>query len=499
MNWDRKLGNKADNKSYYGNKVNKKSLLEEIDDSPQKGPGTSKLYQEFEKDWLECQDLHSGQKQILDSFFEDGMQYIFIRAGRKFSKTATNIKIAWKFGMKYPNTVIYMGFPTITQAIEVVWEEKRLQRCDRKDDKMRDKYVTKTDDSKHIVWFTSGSYIKLIGTWSEARGRGTQPDLLIMDEVQDCSGEYLDAMDPNLAAKNGRCVMSGTPPIKENHYHSWEKRIASNPKGKVFKFSSYDNDKLPHLKAWLDGKREELIRSDKEDVWLREYMAMDCFSSVDRMLPDATLMEYDQVSLEAQMFDYGNRHPVLAVSIQPHYMCAVMAIVIPHKAIFVLEQLIFRQTWKKSFGEMYNMLSPKIRMLQDLCKNKMQNIVWDESKSFTDIVVGFYPCRKDMKWQERGILLLREMMMMNKIKISEKLEDFAPECQRLLRNESIKDIEHNYPFISTMSMLVNEFFQMELVYVKDTSKFDKYEALRDMGIPVPKKKNKLLSIFRIGN
>jgi len=488
MGWESRFDNKKENKF----NLDKKTLKNEVYNPA--------IVEKFLEDWKKCRDRHSGQQQILDAFFVDEMQYIFVRAGRKFSKTSTNIDIIWKFAMLVPNSVIYYCFPTITQAIEVVWEEKRLQKCDTPDDEMREKYILKTDDSKHMMWFTSGSFVKLVGTWSEARGRGTQPNLLIVDEVQDCSGDYLDAADPNLAAKDGRCIMSGTPPIKENHYHSWEKRISANKRGKIFKFSSYSNDKIPHLKSWLDNKHLELIKADKDDVWKREYLAEDCFSSADRMLPDAKLLEPEKLEETVKLFNYVNRYPVLAVSVQSHYLCAVMAVIIPQKAIFIMDEMSFRQTWKRSFVDMYPLLGDKLKELQDFCGKRMQNLVWDDSQSFQDVIIGFTPCRKDLKWQERGFLLLREMMSNGKIYISNKLEEFGPECQKLLRDEPIKDIEKNYPYICTIAMLVNEYFAMEKVVIKDLQKFDKYQALRDMGIPAPPKKSpRGFSIFRMGD
>lgn len=487
MGWESRFDNKPTKK------INsEKKSLENDSYSPL-------LLKKFLDDWENCRNRHSGQKEILNAFFIENLQYIFIRAGRKFSKTSTNIDIIWKFAMTVPNSVIYYCFPTITQAIEVVWEEKRLQKCDSPDDYMRDRYITKTDDSKHMMWFTSGSFVKLVGTWSEARGRGTQPNLLIVDEVQDCSGDYLDAADPNLAAKDGRCIMAGTPPIKENHYHSWEKRIASHARGKVFQFSSYANDKIPHLKSWLDNKKLELEKADKEDIWKREYLAEDCFSSADRMLPDAKFMEENEIEEMVKLFSYETRYPVLAISVQPHYLYAVMAIVIPHKAIFLLDILSFTQIWRKSFTEMYPLLGPKLKTLQEMCGRKIQNIVWDESESFKDVIIGFTACRTDLKWQDRGILLLREMMSNKKIYISNRLEDFGPECQKLLKDEPIKETQKNYPLICTLSMLVNEYFSMEKIVMKDFKKFDKYEGFREMGIPVPVQKKKGFSIFRIGD
>ena len=448
----------------------------------------------FMKDWQNCRERHEGQKRIIQAYL-DGAQYIIAKAGRKFAKTTSAIDIAWHFANEKPNRVIYFCYPTIAMGIEVLWEEKRLQRCDLYDDRMKDKYVEKTDDSRHIISFNNGSFMKLIGTWSEARGRGTQPDLLVVDELQDCSASYLDAMDPNLAAKDGKCFMCGTPPKKRNHFYEWWDRIGNNPRGKQFHFTSYDNTSLPHLKEWLDRKKEELYKASKHDEWIREYLAEDCFSSADRVLPDVEFKENLDEFLRS--FDPKERIPVLAVSMQGKYFCAVLAIVVRRKAIFILEGENFSQIWNTSFSEIYEKLGNRMKEIQDLCPVKLRHVVWDPTQSLGDVINRFSKCRKDIKWQERGIPLLREMILGKKIFFSSKISDFGLECQNLLRDESEKEIEKGYPFVSALSMLVNEYFSMERSSQEDLKEFDKYQGFREMGIPCPRKK-KPKSIFKMG-
>lgn len=454
------------------------------------------LLRKFMEDWDECRDRHPGQKEVLKAVFEDKFQYIFYRAGRKGAKTTTAIDIAWRMAHIIPKSVGYLCYPTIAQGIEVVWEERRLQTCDRKDDSMYDKYVEKTDDSRHILRFSNGSFIKLIGTWSEARGRGTQPDYLIFDEFQDCSPDYIEAMDANLAAKNSPCIIMGTPPKKRNHYEEWWDRIESNPKGKTFQFTSYDNVKLPHLKEWLDNKKIELIKAGKEDVWRREYMAELCYSSSDRVLPDAKFIDSAELDQILRCFAFSERIPVLAVSIHPTYFCAILAVLNLKKMAFVIDHMIFPQVWNKAFSEMYPQLGEKVKALQDLCGKRIRNIVWDESNSFSDIISGFTKSRKDMKWQDRGLPILREMMVKDQIKFSSEVADLGVECQNLLIEETQKEVEKNYPHVCTLSMMVNEYFSQERLRIGHNLPFDKYDAFREMGIPCPpKKKGKTLFTF----
>ena len=422
---------------------------------------------------------------------------MFYRAGRKGAKTTTAIDAAWRRANSKPNQVIYLCYPTIAQGIEVVWEERRLQTCDQKDDKMFDKYVEKVDDTRHIVRFRNKSFIKLIGTWTEARGRGTQPDFLIFDEFQDSNPDYIDAMDANLAAKeDAQCILMGTPPKKRNQYEEWLARVASHPRGKVFHYTSYDNIRLLHLKQWLDNKKIELTKAGKEDVWLREYMAELCYSSSDRVLPDSKFMEKEEIETFVRLFPYEERIPVLAISIQPTYFCAIVGILNHRKNMVVVDHMVFPQIWDRAFSEIYPLLSEKIKLVQDMCNKKIRNLVWDESNAFADIVTGFTKCRKDIKWQDRGIPLLRELMVKEKIKFSREIADFGLECQNLLVEESEKDVQKNYPHICTLAMMVNEYFSQEKFNIAQAKPFDKYAAFRDMGIPCPTSK-KGKSLFTI--
>jgi hypothetical protein len=474
----------------------KESTKEEIET---KSKANNEVYfRKFLQEWEKCRDRHPGQTKILDSVFKEKCQYLFIQAGRKFSKTTTGIDVSWVIANEFPNRVIYLCYPTIAQGIEVTWEERRLQTCDLKNDSMFDKYVEKIDDSRHTIRFTNGSFIKLVGTWTEVRGRGTQPDLMIFDEFQDCNPQYIEAMDANLAAKpNAQCLMMGTPPKKRNHYEEWIDRVTHNPRGKVFKFTSYDNTRLPHLKEWLDNKKIELIKAGKEDVWLREYMAELCYSSSDRVLPDAKFMEKIEMAREATLFALESRIPFLAISVQKNYFVALVGIYVRSRAILIFDGILINQVWNQSFSEMYPMIGEKAKEVKDMCGRKLRQLVWDESGSFADIISGFTKCRKDIKWQDRGIPILREMMAKGKIKFSREVAAFGLECQNLLIDETEKDVQKNYPHVCTLAMIMNEYFSLEKLSIPLLKPFDKFQAFRDMGIPCPSSR-KGKTIFTIG-
>ena len=452
-----------------------------------------KLYHEFLKDWAELRTHNEAQKIILDEVFEKDKKYIFARIGRKGSKTTTNIDIAWKFCMKKSRRTVYICLPTITLGKEVYWDEKRIQWCDAQDSHMYDKYISHIDKRELMLTFVNGSSIKIIGTWNEARGRGTQPNLLIVDEVQDASSEYLDAMEPNLAAKpDAICVMTGTPPRKRNHYHEWEERIRKNPNGFTVKYSSYVNTSLPHLKGWLDNKRLELIAAKKEDVWLREYMAEDCFRSDDRVLPDVSFIEFDQMILKLKSLDISSFQPILGVVVTDHHITVTYNVMIHSRftgtQIYTLESQHINRIWNRSYEEIYGQMCEKMEEYSCVFKKSWRKVVFDETESFSDVISGITKARADMKWTKRGIPLLKEMILSNKLFLSTKASDIGLEAQNLLKEDDVRD----YPILCAMAMIANEFYQAPCMNRYEQQHWDKMAPLREAGLVVNMPKQKFI-------
>ena len=442
-----------------------------------------KLYEDFLEDWGKIRVRHAAQQEILNAFFVENKKYLFLRIGRKGAKTTTNIEIAWRYSMMVPMATTFICLPTITQAIEVYWDEKRLQWCDIKDGWMADKYIAHIDNNKHMLTFVNGSTVKLIGTWSEARGRGTQPNLLIVDEIQDSNAEYLDAMEPNLAAKeDSRCVMSGTPPRKKNHYHTWETRIKSNTEGFHAEYTSYVNTALPHLAPWLDKKHEELKLAGKESDFLREYLVQDCFSSDDRVLPDIKTMDFEEMLFKLRSIDPSAYQPLFGLIVASHSMTATYSVMLHSKytgtEIFNLESVHINRLWDRSYYSIYKEMSSKMADYSGIFSKPWRQAVYDETKSFADVIPQVTLARTDLKWTERGVPLMKEMILNNKLSFTNKSGEIGVECQNLLKEDDIR----LYPTVCNMAMLANEFYQMPCLSKNEQERWDRYEPLRQAGI-----------------
>lgn len=452
--------------------------------------GSSLALSEFMKDWEGLRTRHKGQLEIIDAFFNQKKKYIFLRIGRKGAKTTTIIDVAWRFAHENPRCMIYICLPTVVQACDVYWDEKRLQWCDHTDCFMADKYIQNIDNRNHSITFNNGSVIKLIGTWAERSGRGTQPDLFISDEIQDCKGDYLDAMEPNLAAKeDARCIMAGTPPRRPNHYHDWEKRIINNPEGFRLHYSSYINTALPHLHDWLDKKRKELFDAGKEDVWFREFMAEDCFRSDDRVLPDVNIFSEDEIRRSIlQQKDFIT--PVVSIvytkGILTVNYSAVMYSRYTGTKVYNLESTTIKRMWDKSYMSLNQEIDQKIETFDSLFCKRWIKIAYDETKSLSDVLPSFANARSDLKWQDRGIPLLKELILTQSILFADKASQIGLESQNYLKEDDVKD----YPNVCAMAMLANEFYQGISLSKPEKEKWDKFAPLRDAGICVTRSKKK---------
>ena len=461
--------------------------------NPKNVDGNSEdLSELFWKEIRKRRTFHQGQEEVFDAFFNQRKKYIFERIGRKGAKTATNITVSWGYALSKPNRTIYIVCPTVLSAEEIYWDENRLQWCDLGNRELCDMFVKSEDRAKKTITFVNGSMIKLLGTWSEARSRGTQPDLFVGDEIQDCSADYLDAMEPNLAAKeDARCLMTGTPPKKKNHYHEWEERIRNNPEGVCFHYSSYVNTCLPHLKGWLDNKRQELIKAGKEDIWLREYMAEDCFSSDERVLPDAHLVDHDEMVRWLRNVDASAFKPTVGLYLSKERLTICYGVGLSSRfegwKFWVLEMQTVSKLWNMSYKAVYSLVESITQEYGSMFPQAPRMLIHDETDSFTDVIGNVTKCRTDIKWKNRGIPLLKEMTLTEKMQFSTRAEQFAVESQNLLKEDDVRE----YPTVCALAMLANEYYQGSSLSKDEQVVWDQFAPLREAGIVCyPSKRSK---------
>jgi hypothetical protein len=441
---------------------------------------------DFMKDWLSIRDRHSGQLQIIEAFFDPKTTDIFNRTGRKGAKTTTAIDIAWRYAMENKNSIIHITCPTISQAKGIYWEERRLQNCDIKENFMNERYVSEYSKTDASITFINGSLIKLCGTWNVVKGRGEQPDLDIYDEVQDCDATYISATDANMLAKpHSKRIFQGTPPKKKNHYHEWEERTRIKESGVNFHFSSYINTALPHLKEELDNKKLELIAAGKEDEWIREYLAEDCFASEDRILPDLDISDYAETLSMLRSLQTDRLRPFVIIVVTDIFMSYSIGAYITSKErgvqCWVLESHMEKGIWNKSYNDIFESISENTKKYSGYFMRKFDYVVSDQTKTMIKVLSGTREPivrEKGIKWQLSGTNLLREMVKSSMVAYTDLAADNAPEFQNYLKGDDIFD----YPHVCTSTLIANEFYRSPSMSKKEKFIWDQMKPLRDAGI-----------------
>lgn len=211
---------------------------------------------------------HAAQTKILQSIYRDGFKRIFVRAGRKFGKNEIANYLAWRTSIEKDMGESYIVGPTAAIERKIVWQNLRLQT-------FGPNFGLTIKNDEMILRFPWGSFIQVDGSRNVEGGRGRQFDITILDEIKDQNPKYYDASYPNLLAKDGVLVLIGTPPKEEEtdkyHFFEWEQEAQNSKLWKYYRFTSWDNDRLPGGEQWLSDEKERYIARGERDIWDQEY------------------------------------------------------------------------------------------------------------------------------------------------------------------------------------------------------------------------------------
>jgi len=228
--------------------------------------------------------LHKGQIRIAKDYFNRGMRIIQSQWGRSAGKTESALFIANVAAMLNPNFIIYIITPERKQGKEIYWASKRLQNYPPP------QFVEDDRDTELRLVFKNGSFICVDGCENYNAHRGLKPNLVIYDEFQNHNREFhLEVMAPNLLAKQSALIIYGTPPkSRAAYYVEFREQLLKQIKGGDVTRSYYefptamnptiDTDELAKV-------RRELIESDNEVIWYREYEGKLAFGGEDVVFP----------------------------------------------------------------------------------------------------------------------------------------------------------------------------------------------------------------------
>lgn len=209
------------------------------------------------------------QGAILRAFFNDHKKIIMGQCGRSAGKTFTICYITWRFALLNPGSEIYIICPQLKQGKKIYWTPKRLQNYGPQE------FVHEHRESEVRTVFKNESSICVDGCENFDALRGIKPRLVIYDEFQHHSQDFdEEVMQPNLATGNVSLVVMGTPPKRHCYYVDFRQQVldkiaAKNPKYYYAEFPTWANPTQD--KAWIEEKKQDLIRLKKYKIFQREY------------------------------------------------------------------------------------------------------------------------------------------------------------------------------------------------------------------------------------
>lgn len=395
----------------------------------------------FQKRWTP----HSKQKEIIRAIFNDGYKRVFIMAGRKFGKTEIAMYIAGRVAALKPSAAAYIIGPTRKQEAEILWQNGRLQS-------FLPDFGQTVRDSDYRIIFPNKSFIKIDGSENHQSYRGTQYDVMIIDEFADSDPRFYAASYPNLLARGGVLVIIGTAPYKEGPYtklaDEWKKRKDAI----FFTGSSWDNDRLPDGKEWLEAERKEYHARGEFREWEIEFEG--------KFIPGGAGAVFPNFDTKKHVFDhqtilsliYRDRHKMQwFVTADPGTTSVFGGLFIAYNpytaSVYVLDEIYEKDQGRTHSMAIRDTISRKKEELWPGSPEHKWTYIYDEAAAWfrqemAQHDMAFIPSIKAYNEKSFGISMMRSMMARkNTFLVSEKCKNFIWEMQNyaVLPNGTIPD------------------------------------------------------------
>ena len=361
-----------------------------------------------------CWSPHKGQKKVLRAMFNDGCKRAFVQAGRKFGKSELCMYAAWRTAVLNDNAQVYIVGPTRKDQGEIMWATHRLQG-------FGPQFGQEVLDSQFRIRFPWNSFIKIDGSENYESFRGTQYDLMIIDEFKDVDPRFYEAAYPNLLAKNGTLMIIGTPPDRENHYVQLANEAKGDPDWTFFHATSWDNDKLPGGKEWLEKEKRKYYARGDEKIWRREYEAEFVPGGATAVFPMFTreqhVRPFDVLEAELKAHRGGLRWFTVSDPGTTTVFAVLFIAYNPHTSqVYVLDEIYEKDRSECSAIKIWKRVLEKKKKLAPRLEPEKWTDVFDEAAAwFSNEVAnhfghGLIPTNKRVANKENQISLIRDAL-----------------------------------------------------------------------------------------
>lgn len=426
----------------------------------------AKLTLQIMKDLHKYWQPHSGQIEALEEFYDPdtSVDTLFVQCGRKFGKTDLAIYVLWRHALLNPGSMCYYVAPQLTHGRELVWNNRRIVKfgCERDSsgritpggEDTLTKYVNKVQDVQSTIKLKNGSSIKVIGSENWGSANGLTPDFVVYDEFKVFKKQWHTEFNPNRVARKAPLVIIGTPPkpgdVNKEEYIDISEQCKKREDSLHIIRNSYSNPHVP--KEAIDAEIEKLKERGEFDVVEREYYGKLVYGGADSIFPMLNEQRHTYTH-SALMLEIGRdlkKMDWFCVTDPGTTTCFAMLIGCIHpytKQVYLLDEIYETDQLNTSTRKMVPRmqakalsLNPRADFEDDWYKVYDEAAAWFANETMDQFGIYFTPTAKHMNKKEHGISLIKDLLIHDLVKISDR-------CQNLVKEmlEYVKDDKGNIP------------------------------------------------------
>lgn len=401
-------------------------------------------------------DPHDGQVPIGKALFSDLKQVIFVQCGRKFGKTEILVYMLIRWALTHKGSTCYYISPFKTQSREILWASKRMQNFIPRE------FIKDVNNTEMRITLTNDSFIKADGSDNFEAFRGVNPHIVVYDEFKDFRPEFHLAMAPNLATFKAPLVIVGTPPEMEGQYTVLAEECKHDENKAFFEAPSWSN---PYLdRAWLENEKKTLYARGDGNIWEREYAAKFVTggpSSVFPMLDKAHKRPHAEVMAKIardkkKLQWYCMADPGTTTCFAVLFVCVNNYT----KEIICLDEIYETTQQKTSVTSIGRRILEKQNELGDLAEVEWMEYADEAAAWFMTEMADRYskyfsPTHKSAVDKETGLSLIKDVLLANKITISDRCVNLFWEMQNYVKDKNGKIPKKNDHLIDCLRYLIS--------------------------------------------
>lgn len=448
---------------------------------------TIDILNDLHRDW----EPHVGQLEVGRKIINGKLSTLFIQCGRKWGKSEFAIYMLWRHALLNPKSACYYVAPSMVHGRKLIWTDPRLATfCNvHKEGTNQHKYIDKLNSNEMIVRFKNGSFIQVLGSENYQAANGLRPGFLVYDEFCEFHPRFHETMNPNRMVYKCPLVIIGTPPMQDSINREQYITYADECKKKKNSFwirqSSYRN---PHIDPKeLDQEKENLLARGEDYLWYSQYEAKLTAGGRNIIFPMIGDQHFHKHS--SLMYEIKNDISKLewfcvadpgTTTVMGLLFCAVN----PYsKQIYILDEIYEKDPRETSVS----LIIPRVKkIVEDLASPVDFDSEWikvyDEAAAwFCNEVANqfgyfFMPTLKVHNKKEHGISLIKDILVHNVVKISDRCENLRREMENYVADEDGK-------FPRTNDHLIDCF--RYFLAAAGYSMVEVMEAVRSLGPRVP--------------